>query len=229
MRRTQKWICDEAVTWWAAYTRNKPAPPRYCSSPLHVSICMANSHTGGCMRPQGLIHDRLGLSNVCFQTLRCSPLLVCCASLHLGWSIHSPASLLLLWPCDPPPPRPLQRVHSTSQHCSSTYHFLVSSYFYFLFSFVQCKNSSGHLQTLFPSHTDWFELVELNLHAHRAPASSNSLVSLFLIARWHKYQLEGLMYDERAHPSAWLLCVVISFPTGMFLHFVLEQNCVKLK
>lgn len=163
MQRTQKWICDEAVTWWAAYTRNKPAPPRYCSSPLHVSICMANSHTGGCMRPQGLIHDRLGLSNVCFQTLRCSPLLVCCASLHLGWSIHSPASLLLLWPCDPPPPRPLQRVHSTSQHCSSTYHFLVSSYFYFLFSFVQCKNSSGHLQTLFPSHTDWFELVELNL------------------------------------------------------------------
>lgn len=144
---------------------------------------------------------------------------------------------LTLWP---PPPIP-SRVHSTCPQCSSTYHFLVSSYFYSLFSFVQSKNSSSHLQTLCSFfHSDWFELIELNLHDHRAlapccaspekaPASRNSLASLFLIARWHKYQLEGLMYDEHAHPSAWLLCVVISFPTGIFLHFVSEQNCVKLK
>lgn len=237
MHRAQKWICDEAVMWWAAYICNKPAPPQLCGSLyVHVSICMANSHTGGCMWLQGLIRDTDSGSLRCFSR-PCSVHPSFFVFIPASWlgSILFPAisaSLSLLWPCGHPPPIP-STVHSISQHCSSKHYFLV---LLFLFSFAQRKNSSSHLCFF---HTDWFELIEFNLRDHRvlapccaspekATASRNSLVSLFLIAQWHKYQLEGLMYDERAYSSAWLLCVVISFPKGMFLHFVSRQNCVKL-
>lgn len=135
MHCSQKWICDEAVMWWAAYTRNKLAPLHYCSSLcVHVSICMVTSHTGGCMWPWGLINDTY-LSSLMSDFRACGGRMVkgvcscclVCIPAALLWCIHFPASLSVLWPGDSPIPSGLKPSH----HCSSVYNFVVISYFDF--------------------------------------------------------------------------------------------------
>lgn len=151
-----KQSCDELLT-----LAIKPAPPRYCSSLwVHVNICMANSHTGGCMWPQGLIHDTdwgslMSVFRPCGAQLSLFGVYPCILAGLCSFSYITVTSLTL-WPPTPIP----SRVHSTSQHCSSTYHFFVSSYFLFLLFNVKIAQAI-YRRYLFSTLTDlnWLSLI----------------------------------------------------------------------
>lgn len=91
MHRAQKWICDEAVMWWAAYTRNKTCASTILQLPLRSRQHLRGEQPGCWMHVTAGTDPwhTLGLSNESFQTLRSSPLLVWCVYPHLGWGLFN--------------------------------------------------------------------------------------------------------------------------------------------
>lgn len=166
----------------------------------------------------------------------CGCSLVCIPAAWLG-SVHYPASLSVLWPCDSPQTAVLLPALLRNILFQSV---LICNSYFNLHKVAICDHSeTSDTVPFFPRWLtlNWLSFISTTTGlllfvarpAEEASASWDLSVFLPLIARWHRNQLKGLMYEECAHPSAWLLCIVISFPTGMFLHFVSEQNCVKLK
>ena len=99
-----KWICNEPIVWWAAYTRNKlVARLLLLFFFFHVSICMANSHSrpihvDACDRSESSITNAgLGVRPLSDRVARSS---VCGAGqLVKGVFVSCWVSVPAAWPC----------------------------------------------------------------------------------------------------------------------------------